>query len=66
MFFRIERVWHYIVICFDQLADEQQTEEPMLADIELEPDVEEYLTAEEDNEFDLIVSISNSEEAELA
>ena len=38
----------------------------MLADIELDPDVEEYLTAEEDNEFDLIVSISNSEEAELA
>ena len=56
----------FMPVCFDQLADEQQTEEPMLADIELDPDVEEYLTAEEDNEFDLIVSISNSEEAELA
>ena len=56
----------FIPVCFDQLADEPQTEEPMRADIELDPDVEEYMTAEEDNEFDLIVSISNSEEAELA
>ena len=29
-------------------------------------EVEEYMTAEEDNEYDLIVQISNVEEAELA
>ena len=29
-------------------------------------EVEEYMTAEEDNEYDLIVRISNVEEAELA
>ena len=29
-------------------------------------EVEEYITAEEDNEYDLIVQISNVEEAELA
>ena len=49
---------------FDFDAENNVAEENMNTGSDHE--VEEYITAEEDNEYDLIVQISNVEEAELA
>ena len=56
----------FLPVCFDLEAEDILTEEITQTGIEQDQDVEEYATAEEDNDFDLIVSISNSEDAELA
>ena len=54
----------FLPVSFDLDAENNLAEDIMQTGSEHE--VEEYETAEEDNEFDLIVSISNMEEAELA
>ena len=54
----------FLPVGFELDAENNLAEEIMKTGSEHE--MEEYETAEEDNEFDLIVSISNVEEAELA
>ena len=54
----------FLPVSFELDAENNMAEDRMQTGSE--QDVEEYETAEEDNEFDLIVSISNVEEAELA
>ena len=49
----------------DMNLENSMTEERNRTGSEQDPDGDEYVTADEDNEFDLIVSISNVEEAEL-
>ena len=58
----------FLPVCFDLEMDTQNSliEDKMRTVSEQDPDVDEYETADEDNDFDLIVSISNVEEAELA
>ena len=54
----------FLPVGFELDAENNLAEEEMKTGSDHE--VEEYVTADEDNEFDLIVSISNVEEAELA